>query len=195
MQAEPGPSGTGEPADDAALVRAVSGGDLEALGVLFRRHERSVRRTLGRLGVPDADVDDLVQATFLALVETASRFDAARPVRAWILGITTMMARRRGRALGRAARQLALWARMLLDRGEPVPSPAELAERARALTLLARAIEGLSWKKREVFVLVTLEGMSGDEAALALGIPVNTVWTRLHHARSELRAALGDVLT
>lgn len=180
---------------DVALVRAIAGGDLEALGELFRRHERSVQRTLARLGVPAADVDDLVQATFLEVVKAAPRFDVARPVRAWILGITTMLARRRGRSLGRAARQLASWARTLLVRSDAVPSPADLAERQQAVLRLARAIEALSRKKREVFVLVTLEGMSGEEVALTLGIPINTVWTRLHHARSELRAALEDMRT
>jgi RNA polymerase sigma-70 factor (ECF subfamily) len=53
-----------------------------------------------------------------------------------------------------------------------------------------RALSRLSAKKREVFVLVALEGMSGAEVANALHIPVATVWTRLHHARLELRAAL-----
>ena len=50
----------------------------------------------------------------------------------------------------------------------------------------------LSEKKREAFVLVTLEGLSGEEAAQALGVPVNTLWTRLHHARLELSAAIGE---
>jgi len=40
-------------------------------------------------------------------------------------------------------------------------------------------------KKREVFALFELEGLSGDEIAERLGCPVNTVWTRLHHARAE----------
>jgi RNA polymerase sigma-70 factor (ECF subfamily) len=46
-----------------------------------------------------------------------------------------------------------------------------------------------------VFVLVTLEGMSGEEASAVLGIPINTVWTRLHHARRALRAALEEAET
>jgi RNA polymerase sigma-70 factor (ECF subfamily) len=54
------------------------------------------------------------------------------------------------------------------------------------------ALETLSDKKREVFVLVNLEGVSSEEVASALGIPVATVWTRLHHARKALRAALDD---
>jgi RNA polymerase sigma-70 factor (ECF subfamily) len=57
---------------------------------------------------------------------------------------------------------------------------------------LQRAIDKLSDKKREVFVLITVEGLSGQDAAEVLNIPVNTVWTRLHHARLELRAAVEE---
>jgi RNA polymerase sigma-70 factor (ECF subfamily) len=47
-------------------------------------------------------------------------------------------------------------------------------------------------KKREALVLFELEGLSGQEIALALGVPLKTVWTRLHHARRELEEKLGD---
>jgi RNA polymerase sigma-70 factor (ECF subfamily) len=84
--------------------------------------------------------------------------------------------------------RLALWAG--LARSDAPATPAEIVESDETTRRLQRAFEGLSEKKREVFVLVTLEGLSGEEAARVLGIPVNTVWTRLHHARLELRAAL-----
>jgi RNA polymerase sigma-70 factor (ECF subfamily) len=71
-------------------------------------------------------------------------------------------------------------------------TPAELFELAETERRFARAFAGLSAKRREAFVLVTLEGLSGEEAAQALGVPVNTIWTRLHHARLELRAAIDE---
>ena len=46
-------------------------------------------------------------------------------------------------------------------------------------------LERMSPKKREVFALFELEGLSGEEIAARIGVPVNTVWTRLHHARRE----------
>jgi RNA polymerase sigma-70 factor (ECF subfamily) len=49
------------------------------------------------------------------------------------------------------------------------------------------ALARLSAKRREAFVLVTLEGTTGEDAAAALGISINTLWTRLHHARRDLR--------
>ena len=59
-------------------------------------------------------------------------------------------------------------------------------------TDIERAIAALSPQKREVLLLVEVEELTCEEAASALGIPVGTVWTRLHHARRELRLLLGE---
>ena len=56
--------------------------------------------------------------------------------------------------------------------------------------MLARLLEGMTEKKRSVLVLFELEGYSGEEIAQLQGVPVDTVWTRLHHARRELRERL-----
>jgi RNA polymerase sigma-70 factor (ECF subfamily) len=175
---------------DAELVAAIARGNLEALGDLFERHEPSVRRYLARLGLGPSDADDLVQATFLEVVQAAGRFDLERPVRSWLLGIATILVRRRRRTVRRYAARLAAWSG--IAKGRRVPTPDEVFDGDEAFQRFQRAFDRLSPKKREAFVLVTLEGLSGEEAAAALGIPVNTVWTRLHHARQDLRAALGE---
>lgn len=72
------------------------------------------------------------------------------------------------------------------------PPPSETVERNLEARRAQQALEGLAPKKREAFVLVVLEGLSGEEAASALAIPVMTVWTRLHYARAELREALSS---
>jgi RNA polymerase sigma-70 factor (ECF subfamily) len=56
---------------------------------------------------------------------------------------------------------------------------------------LADALERLSEPKRIVLLLAETEGLSSDDIAAALHIPVGTVWTRLHHARRDLRRLLG----
>jgi RNA polymerase sigma factor (sigma-70 family) len=175
---------------DCELVAAIARGSLEALGELFERHEPAVRCYLGRLGVGASDVDDLVQATFLEVVRAAGRFDPSYPARNWIFGIASLMLRRHRRSMARAAARLAAWAGLLRHEPARVATPVEIVESEAALARVERAFARLSAKKREVFVLVTLEGLSGEEVAAALGIPVNTVWTRLHHARLELRAGL-----
>jgi RNA polymerase sigma factor (sigma-70 family) len=175
---------------DGEILAAVANGNLEALGHLFDRHGHGVRSFLGRMGVPASDADDLLQATFLEVVRAAVRFDPHLPARNWLLGIANSMLRRHRRSAHRAA------ARLLAAAGlspvTPPPTPADLFDGDETTRRLDRAFSRLSPKKREVFVLVTLEGLSGDEAAHALGVPVNTVWTRLHHARCELRAALAE---
>lgn len=182
--ADPSPS-------DEALLTALARGELAALGALFDRYEPEVRRYLGRLGVQASDVDDLVQTTFLEVLHAAPRFDAALSGRSWVMGIATMMVRRHRQSLGRTLARLTSWLARTTGTVTPPATPAEILSADENTRRLLRALEALSPKKREVFALVVLEEMSGEEAARALGIPVNTVWTRLHHARIELRAALG----
>ncbi len=174
---------------DAELIVAVAAGDLRALGELFDRHEPALHRYLRRMGIPRADVDDLVQATFLEITRAAPSFDARHAGRSWIFGVASIMLRRHRHFLRRAAARISAWV-MPEAEAEVDGTPAELFERAETERRFARAFAALSAKKREAFVLVTLEGLSGEEAARALGVPVNTIWTRLHHARLELRAAI-----
>ncbi|MFO0762236.1 MAG: sigma-70 family RNA polymerase sigma factor [Byssovorax sp.] len=180
--------GPAEPTD-AALLAEVAAGDLGALGALFDRHVGPVRRVLLRLGARPADVDDLTQATFLDVVHAAASYDGRPSARSWLVGLAVIQVRRRRRSLARLAGWMSAWAR------EPAPhveTPEHLAERQELAARARTALGGLSQKKREVFVLVALEGLSGPEVAELLGIPVATVWTRLHHARTELRASLGE---
>lgn len=173
---------------DAELVLRIATGELDALGALFDRHEGNVRGFLTRVGVAPADIDDLVQATFLEVLHAAPRFDPTFAVKSWLLGLASILVRRHRRSLARAAKRLLTWASLSLFDSPTTPA-AEL-DRSQDLQRFQRAFERLSEKKREVFVLVVLEGLSGDDAARVLGVPINTVWTRLHHARRDLRAGL-----
>jgi RNA polymerase sigma-70 factor (ECF subfamily) len=187
---KPGVERVPRSASDEQLIAAIANADLDALGQLFERHEPALRRYLGRLGCSASDADDLVQATFLEVMRAAKRFDAQHAAAPWLFGIATMMTRRQRRSLARSAVRVAEWTRLM--RREPPPTPAAIAEGDAVERRFAAALERLAPKKREVFVLVTLEGMSGEAVAAALGVPINTVWTRLHHARVELRKALEE---
>lgn len=177
---------------DQQLIADVANGQLEALGALFERYQADVRRYLGRLGVASSDVDDLLQATFLEVLRVAARFDPKYALRNWLFGIATIMLRRQRRLVRRTAARVAAWAESLRSQPLQVRTPLELHEADAAMRRFAQALTALSPKKREVFVLLKMEGLSGEEAATVLGIPVKTVWTRLHHARLELRAALRE---
>lgn len=176
------------PTSDAELLAGIAAGNLGHLGTIFDRYERDVRRFVVRLAVPRAEVDDVVQAVFIETSELAERFDGRVSARAWILGIAANTVRHHRRSLARVARRLAAWAAE--PRTTVAPAVDDAVDVARRADLARRALARLSPKKREVFVMVVLEEVSGEEAAVALGIPVGTVWTRLHHARRELRRRL-----
>jgi RNA polymerase sigma-70 factor (ECF subfamily) len=180
---------TRRPAEpDAELVARIRAGDLDALGVLFERYQHDVRRFLMRLGV-SSDLDDLVQLCFLEVLNAAHNFDERCHARPWLLGIAAMMVRRQRRSFARMATRLRAWATSKEEARSETPS--DTFEGRQIETRLFRALARLSPKKREVFVMIALEGASGEEAALALRVPLNTIWTRLHHARGELRQEFG----
>jgi RNA polymerase sigma-70 factor (ECF subfamily) len=174
---------------DEQLVDRVARGEVEALGRLFDRHERALRAYVTRLGLHRGDADDVVQSLFLEVVRSASRFDSRWPAKNWLFGIATMLVRRQRRSVVRQAARLLKLSHQGPDRS--VQSPEDCFRGDQAARRFEAAFDQLSAKKKEVFALVVMQGLSGEQAAQALGIPVNTVWTRLHHARAELRVAVG----
>jgi len=172
---------------DPELLSMVSRGDVSALGALYDRHDQALRRVILRLGVTRTDADDLVQETFLEVARCAEKYDGRADARPWLIGLSLNVVRRHRRSLRILLRNFVAWA------SEPAPAtvtPEEDAEGASAARRARAALDALSPKKREVFTLVVLEGLPGEQVAALLQIPVATVWTRLHHARRELRAAI-----
>ncbi len=169
---------------DAELLTQVARGELGGLGELYDRYQRDVWRVLTRTMVHPGDVDDLVQATFLELPKIAASFDGRDSCRAWLCGIAVRLASRHRRGFGRWLRVLTAFGNEARQR--PAVDPQSSAIGRQELRVLERALGKLSAKKREVFVLVELEGLAADDAARALEIPAATVRTRLFHARAEL---------
>lgn len=180
---------TSRESGDAELFHRAFAGDSGALGVLYDRYAADVWRVVARLGVPAAEVDDIVQSTFLELLRAGGRYDGRDNGKPWLIGLAVMLVRRHRRSLARLAARLTLWAR------EPATAPVTPEAHANATEAARRAelaLSRLSPAKREAFVLIALEGMSGEEAASIAGVPLRTIFTRLHHARRELRAALEE---
>ncbi|MGC4087520.1 MAG: RNA polymerase sigma factor [Polyangiaceae bacterium] len=177
--------------NDAELVAHIASGDLHSLGKLYDRYSRDIRRFVGRLGVHANHIDDLVQTTFLEVTHAAPRYDGRVAVKNWLFGIAAIAVRRHRRSLSRLAARIDAWARELSVFPSAV-SPADDYDASHEARRAMRALDKLSAKKREVFLMVAVENASGEETARALGIPLATVWTRLHHARRELRAQLAE---
>lgn len=157
------------------------------LDAIYAEHAPFLTRVLIRLVGDGAHVDDLIQETFLVAHRKRASFDGSSAVRTWLYGIAAHLAMRHRRGAGRWLRALGVYAEQPL---RVAASPADELERAQAGQLLRAALERLPFKQREVVVLYELEELEGADIAELLGIPVNTVWTRLHHGRKQLQELL-----
>jgi RNA polymerase sigma-70 factor (ECF subfamily) len=173
-------------ATDGALFERVAGGDLGALGVLFYRHHASVRAFLARAAMA-ADVDDLVQETFLTASRAAPGYDGRPDARPFLIGVAAQLVRRRRRGFARLRLALARWGQ---EEAPSPPTPEEAAQSLDDAELVRAAVSRLSIERRLALVLVEWEGLSGDEAARSLEVPVGTLYRRLHEARAEVRKSL-----
>jgi RNA polymerase sigma-70 factor (ECF subfamily) len=173
---------------DPELMRALaSSEDLAPLGALFDRYQEDVRQFLRRASSNGADVDDLVQETFLTVARAAGSYDGRPSARPFVIGVAAQLLRRRRRSFARLCNALqGLGSAELPPSRTPEDATAEAQEQA----TLHAALGKLSDDKRLLLAMVEWEGMSGEAAARSLGIPVGTVWRRLHEARGELRKRL-----
>jgi RNA polymerase sigma-70 factor (ECF subfamily) len=169
---------------DAAVLARVADGDVAALGALYDRYAPQLLRFARRVDRNDAE--DVVQTVFMRVLRIAATFRADAPsARPWLFAITTRVLQERTRAL----RRLGV---AMLRLTQDVPAPA-LATTLETAGDLQRGLMRLSIPKRTVLVLAELEGFACEEIAIMLSIPIGTVWTRLHHARKELRAHRDEV--
>lgn len=168
--------------DDNELIAAVAGGDHGALRELFTRHAAWLAARL-RAVLPAADVEDVLQETFLAVWRGAAGY-RSECASGWLWGI--------------ARRQAALWLRR---RGRPeLPLPTEAparvdpADAALSRAQLADAVEALGPEgspRRETWRLMYVEDRTVAEVAELMGVPVGTVKSRSYQIRRLMRAALG----
>jgi RNA polymerase sigma-70 factor (ECF subfamily) len=158
------------------------------IDALYLEHAPFIGRVLVRLVGDGSHVDDLIQETFIIAFRKRDSFDGRSAPRTWLYGIAARLASRHRRGLGRWLR-----ARGALADEPTVALPAQPdreLDRARAAAVVRGALDRLPFKQREVFVLYELEEIEGAEIAALLGVPVNTVWTRLHHGRKRFQDVL-----
>ena len=175
-------------ASDEDLLAACAQRDNRALAELFKRHGDRVYRVLGRLpGVDRRDLDDLVQATFIEVYRSASKFGARAAVGTWILSIAVNVMRHHVRGEVRR-RKLAAAAGAADMRTSPRPD--DDASRRQLLGRVETALASLPDDMQLAFSMCELEGIKGVDVARILGMREGTLWRKLHEARSRLREAL-----
>jgi RNA polymerase sigma-70 factor (ECF subfamily) len=170
--------------DDAALVRRCLAGDPAAARELVGRFEADVLGLSARLLGHRQDAEDVTQEVFLRVFRSLRRWDPARPLRPWVLGIAVNRCRTWA---GRRAKGPEL-ADYLHETADPRPpdDAGELAGEVRS------AVDELRPDYKAVFVLFHEHGHSYEEIAAAVGRPVGTVKTWLHRARLILLDRLRD---
>jgi len=157
---------------------------------VYRAHFAFVWRSLRRLGIREEDAADTAQEVFIVVHRKLPEFAGRSKLTTWLYGVCFRVAseRRRARqapALG--AQEAAAFV------GRP-PDPSTIAERNQGLAMLERILDRLPDEQRAVFCLFELEGMTGDEIAEALEIPLGTAYSRLRLARTAFSAATAELV-
>lgn len=178
---------------DAQLLTRAAAGDSGALAALYRRHGDAVFRLAWLLTGSESTAADVLQATFLALLEKPVGYDAARgTVAAWLCGIARHLAWREFDTRTTVSDEVEALAEGPARIDAPVlpPLPADELERARAIERLHAALLKLPPNFREAIVLVELQQMSYAEAAELAGVQIGTVRSRLARGKARLAELL-----
>lgn len=168
---------------DLELARRCRAGQGSAWRALYDAHHGFVFRVARRLGTPAEETEDVVHEVFIVVLKRINQFQEGR-LQTWIYRITANVVSHRHRK--RRARQALTEMAQRIGLASPMPPEAlsAAASDARAVEMI---LQRLSPKKRAVFALFELEGLSGEEIAEREGCPINTVWSRLRHARKDFR--------
>ncbi len=177
--------------DEDKLIERAAADDTAAFRELYNRHRADVARLVYRMLGGRGDLEDVIQEVFVQVHKSLKDFRGQSKLSTWLHRVTVnvvLMHRR-------AARSRPVFADEPLGEGlvhgVEVP-PDEDVERRERVRAFARLLDRLADKKRIVFVLHELEGISPSEIAKIVGAPVLTVRTRLFYARREIEAMLRD---
>jgi RNA polymerase sigma-70 factor (ECF subfamily) len=157
------------------------------LSAVYEAHFRYVWRCLRSLGVDDAVLDDALQDVFVVVQRRLAEFDGGAELRTWLYAIALRIARKYRERRRREPTSLET-----TSPSQPELVLAESGEQAalsnERLSLARAVLATLSDEQREVFVLARVEQMSAPEISGVVGIPLNTVYSRLRAARLAFEA-------
>lgn len=184
---------------DSQLVRLVQGGDGRAFGVLVQRYGERILNTCLRICGHYDDARDLSQDTFLHAFRRIGDFRSDSRFFTWLyrIAVNVSISHRR-RMKYRAATSLDAMTDPEGGNGPQIADPLEespdqTVDRSERHSRLIAALDRLDEDHRTVVVLRDMEGLSYTEIAEVLDVPVGTVRSRLHRARSELLAVVEPI--
>jgi RNA polymerase sigma-70 factor, ECF subfamily len=172
---------------DEALVQLISSGDKKALQVLFARHNVRVYRFILRFLGDESSAEDLVSEVFFDVWRQADRFESRSQVSTWLMAIA------RNKALSvlrrRTTEELDEEVAEFIE--DPSDNPEVVMQKTQRSAVLQDCLSQLSPAHREIVDLVYYHEKSIDEVAEIIGVPQNTVKTRMFYARKQIAELIG----
>src|SRR5438445_11220095 len=173
---------------DEALVQLIASGDKKALQILFARHNVRVFRFILRFLGDESAAEDLVSEVFFDVWRQADRFESRSQVSTWLLAIA------RNKALSvlrrRTTEELDEEVAEFIE--DPSDNPEVAMQKTQRTTMLQACLTELSPAHREIIDLVYYHEKSIDEVAIIVGVPANTVKTRMFYARKRIAELMGS---
>lgn len=172
--------------------RALDTRGAKSFAEVYEEYFDFVWQSARRLGVPDASLDDAVQEAFVIVYKKLAEFEGRSTMRTWLFAIVRNVSRESRRSVRRKSPHAAP--------GTPHEDPDDLMapaeerpdrrlERSTNNRIVYTLLDALDDDKREVFVLAELEQFSMPEIAEAIGVNVNTAYSRLRLARQAFAEA------
>jgi len=162
------------------------GGRAPDFDEVYREHFPYVWRSLRRLGVAPADVEDITHEVFMVVHRKLGEFDSRRPLKPWLFGIAFRLAsedrrraRRRFEVVGPG-----------VDRAGGGPTADDLIESDDRRRLVLECLQKLDAVQRAVLILLDIDNEAATDVAAAMNIPLPTVYSRLRAARRNFAAAV-----
>jgi RNA polymerase sigma-70 factor (ECF subfamily) len=174
---------------EARLISRIAGGELRAFEQLYRTYHPRLTRFVERVTRRPGLVGELLNDTMLVVWNRAGTYNGSCKVSTWIFAI----------AYRKAVKALSRWDEPV--QGDPTDDcapaesdPEQRLAQSQLRALLARALDTLSAEQRAVVALTYLHGIGYREIAEIVGCPVDTVKTRMFHARRRLKTLLAGRL-
>jgi len=179
--------GSGEPTEsDARIIERILAGETALYEQLVRRYQRLVASVAYKMGIRDADLEDMVSEVLIKAYRNLHRYRPEHAFSTWLYRLTSNRVLDELRARRRGGRSEPLDERHA-DPGPPTDCAVEAADRAQ---VVATALGLLPDEYRAPLVLLHMEGRKVSEIAYVLGLPEGTVKTRLARGRERLRQIL-----
>lgn len=179
-------TGVSDELDEGGLLLRIRGGDKLAFQMLYRAYFSRLARFLDRMTRNVPLVEEIINDTMLVVWQKADTFDGSCKLSTWIFAIAYRQALK-------ALRGLDVPLEPQEDQAGEAGAEPEHALVARQLQRgVSRALDQLPMEQRMVVSLTYYHGMAYQEIAETMDCPVNTVKTRMFHARQKLKDMLSD---